>query len=89
MTKNQPATPLPFKTNGVDGRIFGGAATGTIGQINPTANENVAIYDAAYIAHAANAYPKLVSMLRTIGVDTTGYKMMMITRLLRELGEQS
>src|SRR3990167_11495800 len=56
MTKHTPATPLPWSnpiTHGVSGRI------------DPVCVADRGL-DATYIAHAANAYPKLVEALRTL-----------------------
>lgn len=69
--KHQPATPLPWHVGGVKTPKRGEYPAYPI---NNAAHENIAqlpIYarggsnrDAAYIAHAANAYPKLVEALR-------------------------
>jgi hypothetical protein len=50
--------------------------------------------DSVYIAHAANAYPKLVEMMRSarmelIGRSNMGLLVKHFEDLLRELGEQS
>ena len=69
MTANKPATPLPWSIS-PDGRkwiycdatkdhiFLGNAVTKTDG------DDEIAVPNAAYIAHAANAYPKLVAALR-------------------------
>jgi hypothetical protein len=51
-----PATPLPWKV--VDASVFSGKAKVCIAVEYPNGDS------AAYIAHAANAYPKLVEALR-------------------------
>ena len=64
MTNHKPATPLPWKVAAVgDLRIIHGG--------NPHARiatwrGKVVNADPAYIAHAANAYPRLVAALRDL-----------------------
>lgn len=57
-TKHKPATPLPWK--------YGELSQNIIGQRGQLIAECVEadFDDAAYISHAANAYPKLVAALR-------------------------
>lgn len=81
-TKHQPATPLPWKS--------------VSGCLNPdfsmTLDPSVHTADTAYIAHAANAYPRLVEAVRGLlakdgwGVRTAGEQP--ARALLRELGEE-
>lgn len=106
MTKHTPATPLPFKTQDerllVESRGFGISGSEIIAHIRSPgrppygitfeSHQESCIQDARYIAHAANAYPKLVEMLRNIaanewdatGATPTGKS---VSALLRELGE--
>jgi hypothetical protein len=89
--KHTPATPLPYFTNGprhlqAQGRL-GDIRPRVIAQFTPRDEYQ---QDAAYIAHAANAYPKLVEALREACFQFTDrVKMMERHRaLLRELGEE-
>lgn len=79
-TKHKPATPLPwaFVDNGM--QIIAREAPA---QIRPVSvahatrahanyNTNNALVDVAYIAHAANAYPKLVEALRETSARLRG-----------------
>jgi hypothetical protein len=82
-TKHTPATPLPWKScsafiNNAPNRAivahkeWGGA---TLVDCGAQTNENpIPMLNATYIAHAANAYPKLVEALRNcvIGQRVTG-----------------
>ena len=91
MTK-QPATPLPWHQpsryspeDGCDipcGAIEGAngesVAVGTYAQLPTHCAQN-----AAYIAHSANAYPRLVEMLRTFRHWEE------VAALLREIGEEA
>ena len=85
-TKQIPATPLPWKASG--------------GCLNPhlpmSLDADAHRIDAAYIAHAANAYPRLIDALHHVrelaqenakGQD--GYEIIAewTDSLLRELGE--
>ena len=94
MTKNTPATPLPWKVaqagdpNNVP-RIMsekGGVAVLCVnrflGDKGPSKEE---IQQAGYIAHAANAYPKLVALARFYATQPMGGE---ASTLLRELGEE-
>ena len=56
MTKHTPATPLPWRV--VDASVYSGKAKVCIAVEYPNGDS------AAYIAHSANAYPKLVEALR-------------------------
>ena len=83
MTKNAPATPLPWKScsafiNNAPNRAivahkeWGGA---TLADCGAQTNENpIPMLDAAYIAHACNSYPLLVEALRESvrAYDSTG-----------------
>jgi hypothetical protein len=90
----KPATPLPWLPHNM---WIGGNAKGPyaypVGVDSDTAAQN-----AAYIAHACNAYPKLVEALLAEReehkrfIDTDGYhaqRISSINALLAELGEQS
>ena len=86
-TKHTPSTPLPWreaKAGEIGTTVFSGehsvASTDTH---RWTAGERE-IQDAAYIAHAANAYPKLISYLHAMA---GGLHDKEIRALLRELGE--
>lgn len=86
MTANKPATPLPWRTNQVAKALGGGA-------ILMLPEVTLAGQNAAYIAHACNAYPKLVQALREcLGAisnrecPTTHERS---STLLRELGENA
>ena len=77
--KMKPATPLPWHANAIDskrGRITGDETSQGWDKLDiHGANANVArVYrpaDVRFIAHAANAYPQLVSALRS-GIDSLG-----------------
>jgi hypothetical protein len=70
-TKHQPATPLPFKvfSQGTGPRLYldviGGNGKAVLGAGFPVDKLR---QNAAYIAHAANAYPKLVEALQGIAL---------------------
>ncbi len=96
MTKHTPATPLPWET-------LPAARSNLVHVETSTDHAPVCSLpkaradDAAYIAHAANAYPKLVEALRDAanGLDTTGQTTPQSNAarnnaraLLRELGEE-
>ena len=78
-TTTKPATPLPWHANAIDskrGRITGDETSQGWDKLDVHgANANVArVYrtaDVRFIAHAANAYPQLVSALRS-GIDSLG-----------------
>jgi hypothetical protein len=97
MTKHTPATPLPFSVDVSPFKIYvhGNAGPRNICE-SPRLDEH-SRQDAAYIAHAANAYSKLVEALRLAanGLDTTGQTTKQSNdarnharALLRELGEE-
>jgi hypothetical protein len=81
----KPATPLPWLPHNM---WIGGNAKGPyaypVGVDSETAAQN-----AAYIAHACNAYPKLVEELRTAQKYCPPHGQEIISTLLAELGEQS
>lgn len=62
--KHQPATPLPWTAYAMGDRIevYQDDGQGNGDAINVTTRDGQP--NAAYIAHAANAYPKLVQALR-------------------------
>ena len=72
MTKHTPATPLPWiamhygdgtvRTRNNWGDGVGNLVAESASQEHPVAK----VANAYYIAHAANAYPKLVEALRTV-----------------------
>lgn len=93
----KPATPLPWKfaaavqNNGPNYFVVG---TGRWGE--PSAADCAREADAAYVAHAANAYPRLVEVLRALADSSHGGMSaarflddagMYARALLRELGE--
>lgn len=92
--KHAPATPLPWKSED-DGRfllVFHGEQK-PVGAFFPVLDYNEAIHpdsraDYEYIAHAANAYPKLVAALDLAyaKLDDKGAREE-IGALLHELGE--
>lgn len=80
--KHAPQTPLPWKLHGVQRKTeIGGFAVLSGEKAHPCAGYVANSSDAAYIAHAANAYPRLVEFVKSrIGrADADA--------LLRELGE--
>ena len=89
-TKHKPATPLPYAhKSGHEGKTSAiVSATGFVvaGSLVARALQRDAD-NHAYIAHAANAYPKLVDFVRTLTTDKhqTGAA---AETLLRELGEE-
>ena len=86
----KPATPLPWKCKQV-GDTGGKNQVGVYEirhepwRVAEYANDE----DAAYIAHACNAYPKLVEALRSIAKLAWGGKLQQYAAqaILRELGE--
>ena len=108
--KNQPATPLPWKSShpmNIDAEAHRTGLIRVDGELRAVAQMNEfklgvrtrakrePWQDAKYIAHAANAYPKLVEALQKIiavpevarmakGTDA----MRVAHELLRELGEE-
>ena len=65
MTAHKPATPLPFRSEDTTVKYVTHGAWHTIARLNDKKYTNEANKEnAAYLAHAANAYPKLVAALR-------------------------
>ena len=98
--KHTPATPLPWAQNQVDPRCIMGKRNDrpdvewsqvAASQPRQAMHAHEAIADAAYIAHAANAYPRLVAELKRLCVEIPrmlGSNQTMKNDLLRELGEE-
>ena len=86
MTKHTPATPLPWRFAKMEGGkrlALVNKHGGLISYLDCSEEK------AAYIAHAANAYPKLVEALRQMS-DVHGRAVDSIGRqVLRELGEDA
>lgn len=84
-TKHTPATPLPWHIHPRDPAMIMDAPEHTVIGDVPKAN-------AAYIAHTANAYPKLVDALRAqldfARAQGNNKNATVIAALLRELGEE-
>lgn len=89
--KHQPATPLPWRD--LQGKVQD--ARGYATEL-PLQNPTLAVcvtenqhQDSAYIAHTANAYPKLIEALRDAIATTPPNSSFLESRiaLLRELGE--
>lgn len=78
---NKPATPLPWKSVQADQDSF------STFWVLDEEREDADIDDqnAAYLAHAANAYPDLVAALRNVAIGKPYAKR--AADLLRELGE--
>ena len=94
-TNHKPATPLPWRDEEGDagGRHITADAKGD-DAIACTYDESdfaAAAQDAAYIAHAANAYPKLVEALHDVLRQVKAYEGQhdRLRDLLRELGEDA
>src|SRR3990167_7896415 len=100
-TNHKPATPLPWALDSFE-PIGGEWTTCTIsgaGGLYPTIAVKVRIEHAAYIAHAANAYQRLVGRVKTRaamlkaweesseGVGTISEQIEADDALLRDLGE--
>lgn len=99
--KHQPATPLPWYTPALSGKLYDGrghssplACDGVIG-VMTTKNQ---AGDADYAIHASNAYPKLVGALRHLlaasratcpTVEAITEAKALAAHVLRELGEVS
>ena len=89
--KHQPATPLPWHSN--DRHVYSGGTDKTHDPDFAVTHSTSGRWyravrkpeDAAYIAHAANAYPKLVEALRDLTGESGDYRA--AEALLRELGE--
>lgn len=79
--KHAPATPLPWVADGHH-----------VTNADPKTRMYIVVkregpqQNAAYIAHAANAYPKLVEFVRTVAADRDAED---ARALLRELGEDA
>ena len=64
-TNNKPATALPWRpwTRRIHHEVFSGDVI--VAQVRQCTGPNGSTHlDAAYIAHAANAYPQLIAALR-------------------------
>ena len=91
MTKHVPATPLPYKLAAA-GRTLQTVAGWDIA-VFPVSHGPITVHDmtanAAYIVHAANAYPQLVAALRNLlaGVCMPTRAVQKAAALLKELGE--
>lgn len=83
MVKNKPATPLPWKAwFGLDkGTVH---PRGSSPCVKNRLTQILSREDAAYVAHAANAYPKLVEFLRDVANDEHAVA---ARALLTEIGE--
>lgn len=86
-TKRKPATPLPWRSEERGATIHRQVVVskGLVCQVARRAGQ---VENAAYIAHAANAYPKLVVALREIA-DGRDLPMHEARELLRNLGEDA
>jgi len=93
MTKHAPATPLPW----MYGELTEGVITPKGAPVASIPDDGIfeADIDMRYLAHAANAYPKLVAGLRSTleliysagdMADSRTYKL--AAALLRSLGEE-
>ena len=84
-TKTTPATPLPYITN----KREEVAAANDFRTVARCVHASNAPQDAAYIVHAANAYPKLVEALKEAIATTSPDSAFLESRvaLLRSLGE--
>ena len=93
-TNHKPATALPWKYQAEGRAQFGILGSARLPAPHPTAQNNQT--DAAYVAHAANAYPRLVEALRGVELIarvnaplTDGSSMhKSICALLHDLGEE-
>ena len=87
MTAKQPATPLPW-TYQEEARVqFGILGSARLPAPHSTSKNNQA--DAAYIAHACNAYPRLVDFVRQVASENRGPRGAAADALLHELGENA
>ncbi len=94
MVKHKPATPLPWTVEHGNHVIGGNQERSrvAVGSLS-VAEYRVADQNAAYIAHAANAYPRLVEALRELaeasgrGIEACVNAEARAESLLRELGE--
>jgi hypothetical protein len=93
MTKAQPATPLPwhYDSETVDVITESGEFIATSLQPDSGVATQWEYDDAAYIAHAANAYPKLVETIVQLAYSDMSAAVMRnrLRSILRELGEVS
>lgn len=84
-TNNQPATSLPWSVQYIAARpqiVAGNAIIASMLLVRESDD------DAAYIAHAVNAYPKLVKALRFFSDQPRyGVELDSARAILRELGE--
>jgi hypothetical protein len=89
MTKHTPATPLPWHQDEahVASWIGGGAVPTQIEQTVAECFANTGLRDAAYIAHAANAYPRLVALAQKARLQADWPLAGEADALLRSLGE--
>ncbi len=91
--KHAPATPLPWRIEPAaqqKPRVSIKVAHAVLLSDHAPRMADVRLaQDAAYIAHAANAYPKLVEALKTelCACDEASAAHFQISSLLRELGE--
>ena len=97
MTKHTPATPLPWHEKQVhlnyQGRVLMHSIEGGTRRLDDQSG-HFTPEDAAYLAHAANAYPKLIDTLRAVNAavhpfDSIANRLAAAAAyaLLRELGE--
>jgi hypothetical protein len=92
MTKAKPASELPWEV--VKEIVCWSPSDDELEEVAVCTKLAHCKADASYIAHAANAYPKLVEALKRIVSLTDGYPLLkaemdipLATDLLRELGE--
>lgn len=88
-TKHTPATPLPWIA---DARALIARDNYTFAIVGNPATEVVDDQsDARYIAHACNAYPRLVEAVRELldWADSKDQRVISIRAILRELGEDA
>jgi hypothetical protein len=65
-----PATKLPWRTaNTNSGFFLAGATPGYFIEVRPTKSPEQVRQDAEYIAHACNAYPRLVGVIGALVAD--------------------
>lgn len=88
----KPATPLPWKLSGL-GYVSGSKVVLARTEAAPAQYQeriDLSMEDAAYLVHAANAYPRLVAELQRLCVEIPAQlgAPPMKNVLLRELGEQ-
>lgn len=92
-TKHAPATPLPWETVEANATIpIRGANGHTVASVRY--DERYDGPDAAYIAHAANAYPRLVEAIQNdlrgyLGDFPPNHPATILRDLLRSLGEEA